>query len=219
MKTSETRSLIVDSFIALTQEMPLEKITIALIVERLNKNRKAFYYYFSSKEYLVRWIFRHDLGQVLLENFSEYQLVYETDKKNPYAEYPFYVFIKTEEGRLEHSSFFYLFSQCFRSKTEFYKVIFNDDSPGNFTDYLFALYYPQIKRDIISLLGEKHLESTKLDFLAEFYTGGIIFLTKARLNKKVRSKPLDNISPFDNIIHESLSLMFKENTDKFRAHY
>ena len=219
MTTTETRTLIAETFITLTQEMPLDKISVASIVERLNKNRKVFYYYFSSKEDLIRWVFRSDLAKLLIQGIPPEQLVYESDPKGRFAKYPFYVFMPRDHGTLDHSRFFYLFSQCIRHRQGFYKVVLSDEGPGSFEDYLFKLYYPQIKKDIIVLLGEKHLELTRLNFLAEFYTGGIIYLTKARLNNKVLSQPLVDISPFDNIIHESLSLMFKENSADLRTHY
>ena len=64
MSAMNTMLLIVDAFVSLCDEMPLQKVSISDIVERTGKNRKTFYYHFVDKNYLIDWIFRYDLGQV-----------------------------------------------------------------------------------------------------------------------------------------------------------
>ena len=41
----------------LMEEVPFEKIQVALICERCNMNRKSFYYHFKDKYDLLNWIF------------------------------------------------------------------------------------------------------------------------------------------------------------------
>ena len=219
MKYSKTKLLIADTFIELTQQMRIDKISVTMIVERLNKNRKAFYYHFSNIDSLIQWIYRRDLGIMLAQHFSPDKLVYEGETGCDYAEFPYYIAMKDSTDGLNHSVFFEVFAECLRNRYEFYRNVFLFSGSSSFEDYLYNLYYPQIKSDVITILNDRHMGRKELNFLATFYTGAVIFITKTRLRNRMMMDSSDEFSPFENIIHDSLSLLIEENAQKLRHHY
>lgn len=57
-KHVEAKLQLATAFAELAGQTPPERITINMIVDRLGKHRKTFYYHFSGKEQLIIWLFR-----------------------------------------------------------------------------------------------------------------------------------------------------------------
>lgn len=55
-----TKRALAAAFKSLMEEMPFSKITVAMICEKCDMNRKSFYYHFEDKYDLVNWIFDMD---------------------------------------------------------------------------------------------------------------------------------------------------------------
>ena len=60
-----TRQWIMDNFMTLAREKPLNKITVAQIVERCGLNRNTFYYYFEDIPSLIEAIFAQQAAALL----------------------------------------------------------------------------------------------------------------------------------------------------------
>ncbi len=57
------KRMIADKFIELCSKMPIEKVTITLLVEKVGISKPTFYSYFKDKYDLIGWIFYQDLSQ------------------------------------------------------------------------------------------------------------------------------------------------------------
>lgn len=105
-KHVEAKLQLATAFAELAGQTPPERITINMIVDRLGKHRKTFYYHFSGKEQLIIWLFRYELGCALSERFEENLLVHEPEGSSCYADFPYYVHNLKESGRIYHAPFF-----------------------------------------------------------------------------------------------------------------
>ena len=97
MASSDTMELMGESFVSLAEKLPIERISVSDIVAASGKNRKTFYYHFEDKAHLIRWVFRNDLAETLLERFDSDHLVYEREGDGAIADKPYYAFKKVGE--------------------------------------------------------------------------------------------------------------------------
>ena len=63
-----TKKAIIESFLKLLNERPLDKITIKDVVEDCQINRNTFYYHFENIPALVEVIFREETERVIAEH-------------------------------------------------------------------------------------------------------------------------------------------------------
>ncbi len=211
MNTPQIMLLIADTFVSLCDEMPLKKVSISDIVERTGKNRKTFYYHFENKDYLIMWIFRYDLGQILRQHFPESVLLYEQSPENSLARFPYYIIQKSNVRSLDHSEFFECFSETLEKRRKFYTQALYDNGPCSLRNYLYDLYLPALKNDVYLILANRYLPQENIQFLAEFYTCAFLYY----FIRKCCDQPhvthlIGSAGPFANIIHSSLEMEIKE---------
>lgn len=75
-----TRQWIMDNFMTLAREKPLNKITVAQIVERCGLNRNTFYYYFEDIPSLIEAIFAQQAAALLPEQRDTLSLLDSLDQ-------------------------------------------------------------------------------------------------------------------------------------------
>ena len=207
-----TMQLIAETFVELTETEPPEKISVSDIVAASGKNRKTFYYHFVDKNHLIAWIFRFDLGKILLERFDEGQLVYEPDRagKDPASRYPFYLFNKKGVRSLDHAAFFYALADCFQKRRAYYAKVLRDSGQNSLRDYLHRLYVPALENDVRFILSNRYLKEESVRFLAEFSTGAFLSYLIGQTTDPRRPDITEGVGPFANIVHSSLENEIKE---------
>ena len=67
-----TEKAIVDAFVSLLNEHPLDKITVKNIIDKCGVNRSTFYYYFVDIYDLINKIFEYETGKIVNKH-SEYE--------------------------------------------------------------------------------------------------------------------------------------------------
>jgi len=67
-----TKKAIIDSFMKLLEQKPLDKITVKDIIEDCDINRGTFYYYFSDIYMLVESIFEEETSRIV-DEYKSYQ--------------------------------------------------------------------------------------------------------------------------------------------------
>ena len=67
-----TERAIVDAFVSLLNEHPLDKITVKNIIDKCGVNRSTFYYYFEDIYDLINKIFEFETGKIVNKH-SEYE--------------------------------------------------------------------------------------------------------------------------------------------------
>ena len=209
MSSIDTMTLLADSFIGIAERRPLEKVSVSDIVAASGKNRKTFYYHFEGKEHLVRWIFRRDLAEVLLDTVDEQHLVYEKGKEGAMPDLPFYVFKKTGVRSLDGSVFLHALAACFQSRRRYYAKALKVTGPESLQSYFRALYSPALEADIRFILSNRYLAETNVKFLAEFYTGALLAYLVEKVCDLTCENVLAQVKPFDNIVHSSLEYEIK----------
>ena len=217
-KNVEAKLSLAESFAELAEAMPLDRITVNMVVDQLGKHRKTFYYHFSDKNQLIVWLFRYELACKLEEVFSADQLVFEAPG-GEYSAFPYYARNVGEGGRIYNAPFFDAAYSCFERRRAYYRNVFSALGPGTLEHYLLELYRPAIMDDIRYLLDRElsKLEGIareglrasvdrgySVEFLADFFTGAFVSRYVQRLNYTPIGRTAEEVSPFENVIHDSL---------------
>ncbi|MBQ9278193.1 MAG: TetR/AcrR family transcriptional regulator C-terminal domain-containing protein [Lachnospiraceae bacterium] len=63
MKKKTTKELLADSFLELAEKTPINKITIANIVDNCDVTQPTFYRYFKDKYDMIAWIYAQETGK------------------------------------------------------------------------------------------------------------------------------------------------------------
>ena len=77
--THDTKQAIASALIELCEQKDFRKISVQDITKKRGLNRQTFYYHFTDKYDLLRWIYRHDAliyleTDICLENWEEQAL-------------------------------------------------------------------------------------------------------------------------------------------------
>ena len=214
----ETKLSLAQSFVELAESTPIDDITINMIVERSGKHNKTFYYHFATKSDLVIWLFRYELALELEAGFAPDQLVFESPD-GAFPEFAFYARCIDENDRIYNAPFFGVLYRCFERRRAYYRNVFSDTGPETLERYLLSLYQPAISDDINYLINRNLTSEKKIshgdirlridrsystEFLAEFFTGAFVSRYIQRLNYASVGRTAEEISPFENVIHDSL---------------
>jgi AcrR family transcriptional regulator len=206
----DTKLLIADAFVELCDERPLKKVSISDVIARTGKNRKTFYYHFVDKDSLIIWRFRYDLGQELKRKFPESVLIYEKEGEESLLPFPYYITQKSGVRSLDHSKFFDAFATVLERRRTFYAQALLETGPHSLREYLYNLYLPAIRRDILIILANRYLPEENIDFLSEFYTCAFVYYFIRKCDQPGAKHLIANAGPFSNIIHSSLENQIKE---------
>ncbi len=227
----DSKLCVAEAFASLVQTMPLERVTVGMVAERIGKHRKTFYYHFSDRGEVITWLFRYDLAQGLKALFDDGLLVCEPAGEGAYPTLPFYVRNMQSDGRLYNAPFFDELSRTLERRRAYYRAVLSVRGPGSLEEYLYRLYRPQIKQDIMLLIErrladegpleravEQELLSggSNVDFLAEFFTGAFIQRMVKRLLDEPCQRSLEEVRPYENIVHDSLALLIERSVNSRR---
>ncbi len=210
MGSTDTMALLGNSFIELAEHSPIEKISVSDIVSASGKNRKTFYYHFEGKESLIRWIFRKDLADTLIEHIDVEELVYERQGSGTYPDLPYYVCRKVGVRSLDGSAFSEMLATCLQNRRSFYGKVLRFTGPDSLQAYLRRLYIPALTADIRFILSNRYLSDANVRFLAEFYTGAILTYIFDKVCDPTCTDILTDVKPFQNIVHSSLESEIKK---------
>lgn len=203
-------ALLGKSFIDLAEHLPIEKISVSDIVAASGKNRKTFYYHFEGKECLIRWIFRRDLADILVEDVEDDSLVYERDEPGAMPALPYYICKKVGVRSLDGSVFACALARCFQSRRAYYAKVLRQTGPDSLQAYLRKLYVPAFERDIRFILSNRYLAESNIRFLSEFYAGAMLSYLIEKACDPACPDILADVKPFQNIIHSSLESEIKK---------
>lgn len=159
-KSLEAKLALAQSFVELAEVTSVEDIAVNMVVERLGRHRKTFYYHFPSKGHLIVWLFRYELAQELERTFAPEQLIYGA-ADDSFPELPFYARNIDEGQRIYNAPFFDALYGCFERRRNYYRNVFSQLGPGSLEHYLLNLYLPVITDDIHYLI-ERRVSEQKL---------------------------------------------------------
>lgn len=210
MGSIDTMTLLGQSFIDLAEYLPIEKISVSDIVAASGKNRKTFYYHFDDKDALIWWIFRRDLAEILTEKMEPEELVYEKEGPGAFPSLPYYIHKKVGVRSLDGSPLLEALAQCFQARRTYYAKALRPNGADSLQSYMRRIYEPALEEDIRFILSNRYLAKSNVRFLAEFYTGAVVSYMVEKTCDPNCSDILDDVSPFQNIVHSSLENAIKE---------
>ncbi len=188
-----------------------DKIRVLDLVEEVGVNKNTFYYHFASRQSVAYWIIRKDIAQVIEENFDpEYHVFVNLEtfpeKKDAFADLPYYVRVPRGARMLDQGAFIKLLVMKLRENQAYYRSCFQGDNIENTSNYLDMLYRPAMLEDVDFIADGRYIPSATKDFLASCMMNinfGIIkdFACKTRLPKGLFD---DEDNPFWNYAAESL---------------
>ncbi|MGN0038952.1 MAG: TetR family transcriptional regulator [Coriobacteriales bacterium] len=206
----DTKLGLAQALVELAGEKPYEKISVSDVITAAGKNRKTFYYHFEDKSHLTAWLFRYELAQLLMAEFSPVELVYQEPTDDPCTELPYYVFVKKGVRSLDGERFVKQLARVFESRRSFWAQVMREQGPNCLDSYLYQLYFPAIRRDILFVLSSRRLSAENVDFLAEVYTDALLSFFRRRLCTGRSSSLLGGVGPFANILHSSIEHEIRE---------
>ena len=211
MASSDTMELMGESFVSLAGKLPIERISVSDIVAASGKNRKTFYYHFEDKAHLIRWVFRNDLAETLLERFDSDHLVYEREEDGAMPTSRITPLRRSACARSMDPNSSKHSPTRSKSAAHITPSAHSTEKDG-LRSYLYKLYVPALERDIRFILSNRSLSDSAVHFLAEFYTGAAISYLVHRISDPELSNAgiLSDVEPFQNIIHSSLPSEIKE---------
>lgn len=202
--------LLAETFVGLIERENPDKVFVSDIISAAGKNRKTFYYHFTDKDQLIRWLFRHDLGTSLVQSFAPAHLVYESQSDDPSSEFPYYVFVKSGVRSLDGSDFMRELAHAFELRRPYYRRLLRSSSGDALIGYLTELYSRALASDVLFVLSNRQLPQENIRFLAEFYAGALVSYLVRQIRSTSTDPLLKAIGPFSNIIHTSLENEIKE---------
>lgn len=165
----------------LMEEVPFEKIQVALICERCNMNRKSFYYHFKDKYDLLNWIFDTEIISFVKE-FSNSQ--------------------KFEE-RIEETR-----SVCnyFYENRNFYRKALKIEGQNSFSEHFREYIKPILKgRLSVYLIGDQ-ID----DFTVNFFTDAAVCAVERWLLDKNCMPPDLFVDKMLYLVQRSTETLYKE---------
>ena len=133
-----TKKALASALKILMQEMPFSKISVRLICEKCNMNRKSFYYHFKDKYDLVNWIFE-----------TEYASTKTADKED------------SSWDKLEGVCCYFF------DNKDFYKQVFKIDGQNSFTEYCRELMMPLLHEKITCIISDDVIPDFYVNLFAD----------------------------------------------------
>lgn len=142
----QTKRLLSISFKELAQTTRLSKITISVLCERAQLNRKTFYYHFKDKQDLVNWTFTDEFSCELKKFIKDN------------AQLP-----------ITPNILFGQLAKYFYQNAKYYKRVFGESGQNSFAEYFHSMLYRRFYESFTDCDNEE-----KRVFLCNFYSDAIV---------------------------------------------
>ena len=171
MQQGNTKERIVEAYIELESERPVEKITVTALVERSRITRKTFYYYFKDIYDLLEWIFTNEV-------------IEEIDNE------------KEEDWQ---QKFIYIFEYVIQNK-EFIKNVYSSGSKEYFLKFVYKQTNLLIINFIEKEYKNKKVKEENKKFIANFYKYGFVGIMEEWIETGMKENPKEIVSKLNDII-------------------
>jgi probable dihydroxyacetone kinase regulator len=169
-----TKKAIASSIKELMKKRELQKISVADIVENCGINRQTFYYHFKDKYDLVNWIYYNEVVSAIT--------------KNPTYE--------------DWSGAVLDVLNIMNREKYFYINALNVTGQNAFQDYFFEAT-KGILVEIIEIISlEENIEEEDKDFIAEFYTYGLVGVTVQWARRGMKQSPEEIVQRLSRFIED-----------------
>ncbi|MCY1713135.1 dihydroxyacetone kinase transcriptional activator DhaS [Caproiciproducens galactitolivorans] len=169
-----TKNAIAASIKELMRKKPLQKISVADIMENSKINRQTFYYHFKDKYDLVDWIYYNEVVSAVTQH--------RTFKE------------------LDEVVFDVL--NAMKKEQYFYTNAFSVTGQNAFQDYFFSVTKVLLE-EIIDVLSQGQIENEDKDFIADFYAFGLVGIVIQWARRGMKQPPEQIVQRLTHFINDS----------------
>ncbi len=174
-----TKKAMAESIKALMKKKSLNKITVSDIVQSCGLNRQTFYYHFKDKYDLINWIYYNEIVTTLAK--------------------------ASENGEWDDAMLRAL--NIMKREKFFYIGSLNMDGQNIFYNYLFQATKEMLLKIIAQFTEnshpELHMDLTDRNFIAEFYTYGLVGMVIQWAKQGMKEPPNEIVSRLRHFIDDS----------------
>lgn len=181
-----TKRAIAQSIKELMKKEDLRKISVAEIVQNCGINRQTFYYHFKDKYDLVNWIYYNEVVSAI------------SSKKS---------FHDWSDVMLE-------ILNIMKKEKCFYRNALNVTGQNAFQDYFFSLTKNLLVEIINAMDGGKGLKEEDKNFIAEFYTFGLVGVVVQWARNGMKEQPKELVDKLKYFIDDSKQFTAARCLDK-----
>lgn len=209
------RKQIDDAFVRAVSEKGFSKAQVSSILNSLGISRNTFYYHYSDKFDLVQMIYLRDLEGRLRDKFNEAELVYfnRESQRGQAEKYPYYARVEVGAHMYDLSGFLQCVIAVLASRPSFYRNLFAP-TETQWLRVFGEMYYPEVRTDVVKVLGGRYMDEFMIDYLAQMGVQGILSTINYAIRHPSDAQKLagkDRYMPFLNFYWESLSEMVKSH--------
>lgn len=172
-----TKKAIADSVKELMKKKDLQKISVADIVERCGINRQTFYYHFKDKYDLVNWIYYNEVVSAVVH----YRMMENWSD----------VVLNVLKGMQKEKAF--------------YINALSVSGQNAFQDYFFDVTKNLLLTLIESVMDEKLITEEDKNFIAEFYTYGLVGVVLQWAQRGMKQPPEQIVQRLSRLIDDMTS--------------
>ncbi|XOQ44771.1 MAG: Dihydroxyacetone kinase transcriptional activator DhaS [Clostridium sp.] len=170
-----TKKAIAQSVKELMKKEDLRKISVADIVHHCGINRQTFYYHFKDKYDLVNWIYYNEVVSV----------------------------VSSQKSFHDWSDVLLEILNIMKREKYFYRNALNVTGQNAFQDYFFNLTKCLLIEIINAMEKGKELREEDKNFIAEFYTYGLVGIVVQWVRKGMKEQPKELVDKLKYFIDDS----------------
>lgn len=213
MTKQDTKQLIVNTFRENVRNNSYSKIRIATLIEECGISRTAFYYHFTNKLAIARFIFFTGLSAHLKDALPESKLIPCPDHPNENLAY--YVHNEVGAHALDASEFYRAISLVICEDPSFYKGLVANGN-REFLDDLCHTYGERAKDDVRFILGGRRMSEPEQDLLSFILSRSIVNSVEYAIGNPAKISEITefNSNVIWNATHESLRNVIESRLSK-----
>lgn len=178
-----TKKAIVESFIRLLNQKPLDKITVKEIVDDCGINRNTFYYHFEDIRALLTFVIDAEVEQVLTAHASVASL---------------------EEGFIAAANF------ALSNKRAVYHI-YNSVSREELERYLNSIAEDVMRSMVEGIEESKNVEEEDLELIIHFYKSGLVGIAAGWIGEGMKADPEVLIRRLGRLLEGSIAEALKKS--------
>ena len=178
-----TKKAIVESFISLLNQKPLDKITVKEIVDDCGINRNTFYYHFEDIRALLAFVIDAEVERVIAKHAS----------------------VASLEGGFIEAAYFAL-----NNKKAVYHI-YNSVSREEAERYLNSIAEDVMNRLIEGMEENRDIEETDRELIVHFYKSGLVGIATGWLGEGMKAEPEELIRRLCVLLDGSVSAALKRS--------
>lgn len=181
-----TKRAIVESFLKLLNQKPLDKITVKEIVDDCGINRNTFYYHFEDIRALLAFVVDAEVEQVITDNADVESL---------------------EEGFIEGAKF------ALTNRRAVYHI-YNSVNSDELDRYLNGMAEEVMRRLVDKMDIDKSVSNTDKELIIHFYKYGMVGMMKAWVSEGMKADPEQLIRSMGDLLNGTVAATLNRSRER-----